>query len=354
CLGIQAEEEDLIAAEEKEALAIQKRLAEEIDEKELELEWFLPQKKEEGKEKKAVEEKITRDLSKLSKREKLELLKQESPELLDLVEDFQLQMRELNDKIQPIIQLIKTGVILPGPASDFLTTKQDLILNYCTNISFYMVLKAQRVPVKSHPVMKRLLAYRNLLKQLEPVDKKLSPEINEILEKLKKGEHIEPKLSSREPPKRKLRILQQKEDSIEPKDAGKEEQDKRKKVRLVETADEKEVLALYEMMKGGKKTTQRLDEEISSEGEAMDEDHDEDEGEEGGKRGISYEIAKNKGLTPHRKKEQRNPRVRLKMKYKKAKTRRKGQVREPRKELSRYGGEISGIRAGVVHSIKLK
>ncbi|XP_076321844.1 something about silencing protein 10-like [Tachypleus tridentatus] len=103
------------------------------------------------------------------------------------------------------------------------------------------------------------------------------------------------------------------------------------------------------MMKGGKKTTQS-NEEISIEDEAIDED----EGEEGEKRGISYEIAKNKGLTPHRKKEQRNPRVRLKMKYKKAKTRRKGQVREPRKELSRYGGELSGIRAGVVHSIKLK
>ncbi|XP_076321843.1 something about silencing protein 10-like [Tachypleus tridentatus] len=228
--GVQAKEEELIAAEEREVLAIQRRLAEEIDEEELELEWFLPQKNEEGKDEKVVEEKITRDLSKLSKREKLELLKQESPELLDLVEEFKLQMNELNDKIQPIVQLIKSGVIPPGPASEFLITKQNLILNYCTNISFYMVLKAQRVSVRNHPVMKRLLAYRNLLKKLEPVDKKLSPEINEILEKLNKGEHIEPKLSSnlKKPPKQKLRILQQKEDSVEPKAVEKEEQDKRK------------------------------------------------------------------------------------------------------------------------------
>jgi len=72
------------------------------------------------------------------------------------------------------------------------------------------------------------------------------------------------------------------------------------------------------------------------------------------KRGITYEIAKNKGLTPKRKKELKNPRVKHRMKYRKAKIRRKGQVREPRKELQRYGGEISGIKSGVVKSIKFK
>lgn len=47
---------------------------------------------------------------------------------------------------------------------------------------------------------------------------------------------------------------------------------------------------------------------------------------ENGKRAITYEIAKNKGLTPHRKKEQRNPRVKHRNKYRQAKIRRKGAV----------------------------
>ncbi|CAG0882106.1 unnamed protein product [Darwinula stevensoni] len=72
------------------------------------------------------------------------------------------------------------------------------------------------------------------------------------------------------------------------------------------------------------------------------------------KRAITYEIAKNKGLTPHKKKELRNPRVKHRMKFRRAKIRRRGQVREPRLELQRYGGEISGIRAGVVKSVKIK
>lgn len=44
------------------------------------------------------------------------------------------------------------------------------------------------------------------------------------------------------------------------------------------------------------------------------------------KRAITYKMAKNKGLTPHRKKEQRNPRVKHRNKFRKAKIRRKGAV----------------------------
>ena len=72
------------------------------------------------------------------------------------------------------------------------------------------------------------------------------------------------------------------------------------------------------------------------------------------KRKITYEMAKNKGLMPHRKKEQRNPRVKHKEKFRKAKVRRKGQVRTPRTEKERYGGETTGIKSHVTKSIKLQ
>lgn len=97
-------------------------------------------------------------------------------------------------------------------------------------------------------------------------------------------------------------------------------------------------------------------------------------------------MAKNKGLTPKRKKIDRNPRVKNKEKYRRAQIRRKGQVcishpqidfslnqgfvtyfprftsvtvhicqvREVRREESKYSGEMSGIRAGVKKSVKLK
>lgn len=71
-----------------------------------------------------------------------------------------------------------------------------------------------------------------------------------------------------------------------------------------------------------------------SEMDLVEDDEDEEEEQEKTipkdqteKRAITYEMAKNKGLTPKRKKELRNPRVKNRRKYEKAKIRRKGQVR---------------------------
>ncbi len=65
------------------------------------------------------------------------------------------------------------------------------------------------------------------------------------------------------------------------------------------------------------------------------------------------QIARNKGLTPKRKKEQRNPRVKHRKKFDRAKVRRKGQVRSVVADEVIYGGERSGIKSTVSRSIKL-
>jgi len=82
------------------------------------------------------------------------------------------------------------------------------------------------------------------------------------------------------------------------------------------------------------------------------EEDSEDEAHE--KRAINYTIAKNKGLTPYRKKELRNPRVKHRMKFRKATVRRKGQVRTARTEVRKYEGELTGIKMNVSKSIKFK
>jgi U3 small nucleolar RNA-associated protein 3 len=70
-----------------------------------------------------------------------------------------------------------------------------------------------------------------------------------------------------------------------------------------------------------------LDCQVSSSTGESEPEKDKAVEEEEGKRGITYQIAKNKGLTPHRKKEQRNPRVKHRNKYRRARICRKGQVR---------------------------
>ncbi|RIB08390.1 Sas10 C-terminal domain-containing protein [Gigaspora rosea] len=75
---------------------------------------------------------------------------------------------------------------------------------------------------------------------------------------------------------------------------------------------------------------------------------------EGAKRQINYQILKNKGLTPHRKKEQRNPRVKHRNKYEKAKKKIKSIKRVFSQQEGSYGGEKTGIKTGLSRSIKLE
>ncbi|KAI9845318.1 MAG: hypothetical protein M1837_004940 [Sclerophora amabilis] len=75
-----------------------------------------------------------------------------------------------------------------------------------------------------------------------------------------------------------------------------------------------------------------------------------------GKRGLSYAIATNKGLTPKRKKEVRNPRVKKRVKFAQ-KQKKLGSVRQVYRGEGEgkggYGGEKTGIKSGLVRSRKL-
>lgn len=72
-----------------------------------------------------------------------------------------------------------------------------------------------------------------------------------------------------------------------------------------------------------------------------------------GKRAIGYVIEKNKGLTPHRKKDVRNPRVKKRKKYEEAK-KKLGSKKAIYKggQQGVYAGELTGIKKNLVKSVK--
>lgn len=70
-------------------------------------------------------------------------------------------------------------------------------------------------------------------------------------------------------------------------------------------------------------------------------------------RKITTEIEKNRGLTPHRRKDLKNPRKKGRVKFAKAEIRRKGQVVPVRPAEGQYGGEAAGIKSRVTKSVKL-
>merc|ERR1719319_2087449 len=122
------------------------------------------------------------------------------------------------------------------------------------------------------------------------------------------------------------------------------------------TGDEQMAVELYNSIRKNKDLeSDGSDEEViendDDDGEtavAAEEEEDEE------KRGINYQIAKNKGLTPKRSKLQRNPRVKHRVKYAKAKVKRKGAVREIRTETKKYDGEMFGINARVKKGVKIQ
>lgn len=76
---------------------------------------------------------------------------------------------------------------------------------------------------------------------------------------------------------------------------------------------------------------------------------------EDGKRKITYAIEKNKGLTPFRKKDVRNPRVKKRKQYeaKQKKLRSMKPVWKGGEPKGGYRGELSGINTAVIKSVKL-
>jgi len=73
-----------------------------------------------------------------------------------------------------------------------------------------------------------------------------------------------------------------------------------------------------------------------------------------GKRAVNFQILKNKGLTPHRKKDNRNSRVKKRKKYEKAQKKLKS-VRQVYDSSNKgpYQGEKTGIKKGLSRSVKL-
>ncbi|XP_071807811.1 something about silencing protein 10-like [Asterias amurensis] len=384
-----SEEEEAQDEEEREALAIQQRMSQMMQETDFDLQLFQESKTLEKKTlefEDKTEERVIKDLSKLSKRDKLAILKKESPEFEELVEDFKAKVRTLI-KLFPLRDMVEDGRIPQGLGADYIYTRCKLYINYCINISFYISLKAKHVPVHNHPVIGVILEHKKLMKQLEPLDQQLEAEIEELLaitqqdpcienanqspgspmqtsdedsseDDNEETENVKSNIKTKDVKRNSKKMSSRKSvpatEAVEMDSSRKEQSLKTQDRRL--TTDEQKALEYYDKMAKEieERKLERRRQQKELDGKVQFDEVQQEEEMEDGKRAITYQISKNKGLTPHRKKEQRNPRVKNKMKFKKAKVRRKGQVREVRKELVRYGGEASGVRAGVIKSIKIK
>jgi len=265
------------ALEEKEARSIQRRQAEQISERDFDYEFAQLMKAADTPDDK---KKITvEDLSDLSDKQKWQLIRNMSPDLIPIIDRYKSLLSVCDDALS---------------CSDVnsANVRTNLSIDLCMNIGMYLILKILHEPdVHNHPVSQRLIDYQQLMQQLRNAESESERQI------MTKTRH----------PKQHA-VASALSDELE-----------------ISSNDEEESIT---------NTTENITDV--------------------GRRSISDQILRNRGLTPHRKKEFKNPRVKHRLKYRKAVIRRRGQIRPVRKELTAYAGEISGIRAAVKRGIRLK
>ena len=118
-----------------------------------------------------VVERLERDLSALSEAEKARLLEAEAPELVSLLDDFKAIVPDVRERLEPLLLAVRQRQLPASPGVALLQLKLQLLLSYCTNIAFYLLLKASGRPVRDHPVVASLLRHRVLIDRLAPLDK---------------------------------------------------------------------------------------------------------------------------------------------------------------------------------------
>mmetsp|Transcript_23971 Transcript_23971/g.40772 ORF Transcript_23971/g.40772 Transcript_23971/m.40772 type:complete len:739 (+) Transcript_23971:75-2291(+) len=147
-----------------------------------------------GQSKNVSIEKLNREVSKLSKSQRLDIIRLEAPEMLGLVDELNERVLELRNRIVPVADCIEKASKLKPVDDDlakYLEVKQQLLLSYCINTVFYLILKAEGKSVKSHPVMKQLLTLRYAMEKMRPLDGRLKHQIDRLLSVQINGDQIE-------------------------------------------------------------------------------------------------------------------------------------------------------------------
>ncbi|CAL6370630.1 unnamed protein product [Bathycoccus prasinos] len=124
------------------------------------------------------------DDEKRAKREKLENASanaDEAEEVRALAEELQKTLAEVETNVEPIVKSAKRGEYLTEEGISYLDTKYMLLLSYCVNLTFYLLMKSEGKSIKDHPVVMRLVEIRSYIEKLRPIDKKLHYQIEKLL-----------------------------------------------------------------------------------------------------------------------------------------------------------------------------
>ena len=109
------------------------------------------------------------------------IIESDSPELKGLLEEFKESLSQANDKLLPFLTAARSGQIKSTASGmSYLEMKYNLLMSYCTFLSFYLLLKIEGKPVDNHPVIHKLTHIKTLFEKLKPLDQKLQYQVEKM------------------------------------------------------------------------------------------------------------------------------------------------------------------------------
>lgn len=126
-------------------------------------------------------ERLERDAEGLTDDQRRAAVMADAPELAALLSELQGSLAEVRSHVGPVLNEVRGGKLATAEGVSYLEAKHLLLLHYCINIVFYLLLKAEGRPVRDHPVIARLLELRAYLEKIRPIDKKLQYQMEKLL-----------------------------------------------------------------------------------------------------------------------------------------------------------------------------
>ncbi|RUP45201.1 hypothetical protein BC936DRAFT_148490 [Jimgerdemannia flammicorona] len=110
-----------------------------------------------------------------------EIVAQDADQFIKLLQEFKSRVKEVKDQLSPTLKRVNAYELNTTKGISYLSVKHYTLLQYITNLAFFLHLKLSGKQVGGHPVVESLVELRTLLEKMKPVEQKLKYQIDKLV-----------------------------------------------------------------------------------------------------------------------------------------------------------------------------
>ncbi|KAL0244848.1 hypothetical protein GEMRC1_008930 [Eukaryota sp. GEM-RC1] len=191
-VAVDSSDEDPGLIEAREAAQIKQKTMDDLDEEDF-VPFLLTKRKTSASVSKPISDESTPIVESTSSTPSSKLLEQDAAELPKVLTALKNHLTETRLRVAELIteaKSVRSDPLFDSKSTDgeeleqgisLLTTKYHLLLNYCMNCTFYILMKIRKKSVKNHPVIKQLITLRLYLERVADVESRVRHVITRIL-----------------------------------------------------------------------------------------------------------------------------------------------------------------------------